>query len=260
MPFSKRKNTRSVEIRDPYHYKKKIIACFIVRNGDKYLKTNINKIIQYFYIHSIDWMIVYVENDSTDNTRAILLEFETKYKNRFIGRKLNLNNSYSTELCENDIYNCPKRTILLGTLRQKSLDICYKYKSDIILMLDMDFISFDYDKLFKMFTLFEEYKADAIFGMSKNKNGDIYDWGAVIPRTTLEDIKNHRNNIIKVKSAFSGFGIYRTDSIKKYYARYDIKFPDELVNITKDSGQIEHIPFNLHFKLVFVYPFFNPIY
>ena len=43
MPFSKRKNTRSVEIRDPYHYKKKIIACFIVRNGDKYLKTNINK-------------------------------------------------------------------------------------------------------------------------------------------------------------------------------------------------------------------------
>lgn len=226
-----------------------IIVCFLVRNGEDYLTANIKKLIHYFDINSIKWKMIYIENDSNDNTRKILNKFEKIYTSSFIGEQLNLDIPHSVKLCKKgEEYNCRKRTTFLGKLRQKSLDIALEYQSDAILMMDMDFVSFEFGELSEMIELWKVHDADAIFGMSKTKDNKLYDTGAVVPEKSLRKIRTS-SNIVYVKSAFSGFGLYRTSSIRKYSARYDL-----------NSGEIEHIPFNLHFDKVLVYPLFNPIY
>ncbi len=113
-----------------------------------------------------------------------------------------------------------------------------------------------------MILLWEKHNADAMFGMSKSSGfffNRLYDVGAIIPESALSTIKSSKN-IVYVKSAFSGFGLYRTSSIRKYSARYDVPYPNHVRSSKNNMGQIEHIPFNLHFKKVLVYPLFNPIY
>ena len=78
-------------------------------------------------------------------------------------------------------------------------------------MLDLDFVSFDYNGLVNMFTYMENNKkVDAIFGMSKIKKTKVqYDHGAITPWYKVVPIFSGIKQHINVKSAFSGFGIYR---------------------------------------------------
>ena len=246
---------------------KKIVIGFMIRNGEEYLEKNLDKIIDFFNKYVNNYEIIYIENDSNDNTNKILNNFKNKYKN-ISGENLILNNDFSTKLCnKGDGYNCNKRTRFLASLRQKLLDKVIKDFNhfDYYLLLDFDFIHFDEKELLKFLLIFTINNYDGIFPISLNSkcldntkkinyNNDkcsIYDYGAInnsiIKNRSIRHIQN--NKIEKVKSAFSGFGLYSIKSIIKKNAKYNLK-----------CNTIEHIDFNKKFKKLYMYHSFTPIY
>lgn len=77
---------------------------------------------------------------------------------------------------------------------------------------------------------------------------DFYDVGAVKPSYKLIEIFL-KIKLVKVDSAFSGFGIYKM----KYIMDNNIKYNEK-------SNEIEHIDFNNKIKNLYVYSDFRPIY
>jgi len=222
----------------------KIAFTFIVKNGGRYLERNLEQIKKF------NQDIYVVENNSTDNTKTIL-------QNANIKNVLSLNlkdGRFSTSLCKRR-KNCLKRIRRLAYLRQKVLDSVLNsgIDYDYMCMLDMDFLKFDSDHLINMFEYMEQNKdVDGMFGMSFATHYLTmpYDIGAVKPMYKIPQIGLKLSRYVRVKSAFSGFGIYRYSSIIKNSASYDIKYIDD----------IEHIYFNSHFNKLIVDTYFNPMY
>ena len=91
-----------------------------------------------------------------------------------------------------------------------------------------------------MFTILQIYKnIDAIFGMSviDNNRDYLYDCGAITPKYKLVNII-FGDRLVKVKSAFSGFGIYRMNSIIKNNVSYN-----ENTNNIDFNNQLERCVF-----------------
>jgi hypothetical protein len=229
----------------------KINVLFLVRDGEKYLLNNLNKIESFCNHNFGDYKIFFLENDSTDSTRQILsdkMSTNTKIKGTFN----KLKDVHSSKLCgKNNNINCNKRTRFLSLLRQEVLEYSLKEPSDITMMCDLDFVSFDETELLNMIRILINKDLDGIFGMSYT-NETPYDTGAISPydQTLIEKIVSSNNNsIIKVDSAFSGFGVYFTRSIISKKAKYNF-----------NTNSIEHIDFNRHFDKLYVYPKFKPKY
>ena len=227
-----------------------VAFCFIVKDGDKYLEKNLTKIIQFRDLYLDNYRIYYVENDSVDKTNEILDKFEKKYKNIY-GKHLKLDGKHSTQLCNKlDERNCSNRTKRIAFIRNKVLDKVKKWKEcNYIFMLDLDFIYFDTKELYNMFNIIKKSKnIYGIFGMSISNKGFFYDVGAVKPSYKLIEIFL-KIKLVKVDSAFSGFGIYKM----KYIMDNNIKYNEK-------SNEIEHIDFNNKIKNLYVYSDFRPIY
>ena len=130
--------------------------------------------------------------------------------------------------------------------------------------MNMDFKNFGTHALAKMMGEWERVGADAMFGMSFQEKGDAHDVGAVIPTDVLNEILREcevgGDTLIRVQSAFSGFGLYRTSSIMKHNARYDGQYPHNVRSSNHPWGQIEHIAFNMELEQLWVYPPFQPTY
>lgn len=228
---------------------KSVNFLFLVRDGQGYLKNNLNKIIE-IGLSFKSYKIFFIENDSKDSTIDILKEMMIKNKN-IKGEFKKINDKTSMEMCNNDEDpNCNKRTRFLASLRQEVLNNSMSTPSDLTIMLDLDFDSFDTLELFNMINKLYELNADGIFGMSYNTITKMqYDVGAIVCDSCFDQIKTKKDIIVKVESAFSGFGVYKTSSIKKYNASYDL-----------NTDTIEHISFNKHLKDLYVYTLFNPLY
>lgn len=229
-----------------------IAFCFIVKDGEKYLEKNINKIINLGNSYFKNYRIYYAENDSKDNTINILQKYKQKYTNIY-GIHLKIDGLYSTDLCKNKnknkiIYNCSKRLRRLAYLRNIVLNqIKLWFECNYVITLDLDFIDFDKNEFINMFNIINNNSnIDGIFGMSIDQNNYLYDLAAIKPFYKIINIIN-RYKLIKVKSAFSGFGIYRMNSIR--YINYNTK-----------TNSIEHIDFNKKIKNLYVYSYFNPKY
>ena len=223
--------------------------CFIVKDGDKYLEKNLMKIIQFGDLYLDNYRIYYVENDSVDKTNEILDKFEKKYKNIY-GQHLKLDGKHSTELCKNDEINCSNRTRRLAFIRNQVLNQAKKWNEcKYMIMLDLDFIDFDMKELHNMFNIIKRNKdINGIFGMSITNKGCLYDVGALKPSYKVIEIYL-KKRLVKVKSAFSGFGIYKM----KYIINNNL-------NYNEKTNQIEHIDFNKQIKNLYVYSNFRPIY
>ena len=221
----------------------KIAFIFIVKDGEEYLRRNINSIKKF------NQDIYAVENNSVDNTKQILLQSNLT-KVIF----LDLDDKHSTELCSTDEeYNCNKRTRRLAYLRQRGLDAVMNsgIEYDYVCMLDLDFYSFNYKQLLGMFTHMEKDRGiDGMFGMSHSPLGVPYDTGAIEPKSKTEEIRLKTQRYIDVESAFSGFGIYRYSSLRNADAKYD----------HVHTKGIEHIDFNRQLNKLIVDTHFNPIY
>jgi len=227
-----------------------IAFCFIVKDGDKYLEKNLMKIIQFGDSYLDNYRIYYVENDSVDKTNEILDNFKKKYKNIY-GQHLKLDGKHSTQLCNKlDERNCSNRTKRIAFIRNKVLDKVKKWKEcKYMIMLDLDFIDFDMKELHNMFNIIKNDKRiNGIFGMSISNKGFFYDVGAVKPSYKLIEIFL-KIKLVKVDSAFSGFGIYKM----KYIVDNNIKYNEK-------TNKIEHIDFNNKIKNLYVYSDFRPIY
>lgn len=227
-----------------------VAFCFIVKDGDKYLEKNLMKIIEFGDLYLDNYRIYYVENDSVDKTNHILEKFKKKYKNIY-GKHLKLDGKHSTDLCNKfDERNCSNRTRRLAFIRNQVLNQAKKWKEcKYMIMLDLDFIDFDINELHNMFNIIKKSKnINGIFGMSITNKGFFYDIGVVKPSYKLIDIFLNIK-LVKVDSAFSGFGIYKM----KYIIDNNIKY-------NKKTNQIEHIDFNNKIKNLYVYSKFRPIY
>ena len=227
-----------------------VAFCFIVKDGDKYLEKNLIKIIKFGDLYIDNYRLYYVENDSVDKTNEILDKFKKKYKN-FYGEHLKLDGKHSTDLCNKlDERNCSNRTRRLAFIRNKVLNQAKQWKEcKYMIMLDLDFMDFDMKELYNMFNIIKRNKnINGIFGMSITNNGFFYDSGAVKPLYKLIEIFL-KIKLVKVDSAFSGFGIYKM----KYIMDNNIKYNEK-------TNEIEHIDFNNKIKNLYVYSNFRPIY
>lgn len=229
-----------------------VAFCFIVKDGSKYLEKNLQNIIDLSILFCDEYKIFYVENDSIDNTKEILEKFKLKNNNIFGKHLTFLDKKYSTELCSNDFdLNCSKRLSRLAYLRNISLDQAKEWKQcNYMVMLDLDFIDFDKKEFINMFDIINKNKnIDGIFGMSITTKGNLYDIGAVKPMSKIISIILEQK-LIKVNSAFSGFGIYRMNIIMDKNLNYKVN-PNDLV---------DHIVFNEKFNNLYVYTPFRPRY
>lgn len=222
----------------------KVAFTFIVKDGGRYLERNLKKIKRFKHD------IYAVENNSTDDTKTILKNSNIKSVLSFdLGDE-----KFSSSLCKHR-RNCAKRVRRIAYLRQKVLDSVMNsgIEYDYICMLDMDFLDFDSNHLLNMFEYMETHRdVDGIFGMSNTKHYLTipYDMGAIRPMYKIPQIGFKFTRYVQVKSAFSGFGIYRYSSIINNSARYD----------SKHINDIEHIYFNSHFNKLIVDTHFNPMY
>jgi glycosyltransferase involved in cell wall biosynthesis len=225
-----------------------ISYCFIVRDGESYLSQNLDRII-YMSSKFKDFHIFFIENDSVDNTRNILEKYKDTYPLHIHGKCISAARLHTAEMCTNDLNpNCKQRTTFLAKIRQKVLDHALEIESDLIVVLDMDFISFNDNDFTNMLTRFNTLDSDGIFGMSYTPGGAPYDIGAVYPYYKVFMIKYKNSQLISVKSAFSGFGVYRTSAIRHKLPQYD------------GSSGIEHNHFNYQLSNLYVFPSFQPIY
>jgi hypothetical protein len=228
-----------------------IAFCFIVKDGEKYLQNNLNRIIKLGEKFN-KYKIFYAENDSIDSTKEILSYYKNINSN-ISGIHLLIDKKHSTELCKsNEDYNCKLRTRRLAYLRNKVLEQAKQWKEcNILIMLDLDFVDFDENEFMNMFTILQNDKnIDAIFGMSviaTNKNY-LYDFGAIRPIYKCINII-FSDVLVKVTSAFSGFGIYRMNSIITNNILYN-----------ENTNDIEHIDFNKQLNNLYVYTKFRPVY
>ena len=221
-----------------------IAFCFIVKDGEEYLQKNIEKIMKFADSHSLKYNFFYAENDSTDSTIRILKKYNFK------GEHLLLDGKHSTDLCDKTDINCRERTRRLAYLRNTVLNMAKGWEScEYICMLDMDFIDFNENELYKMFNIIKNNpNINGIFGMSVTEYGFFYDIGAVRPFGKIIDIMS-KDKLVPVESAFSGFGIYRMKVLR-----------DENLEYNTQTNEIEHIDFNKKIDNLYVYTSFRPVY
>ena len=222
---------------------------FILKNGSDYIKKNMNRLMNIGKMFK-SYSIFFVENDSTDNTKEILQQFIDQ-NNNIKGKFITMGDSlYSTQLCKSsESHNCPKRIQRLAQIRNTLLDFVqyeHKFKGDYFVMMDIDFVYLPDPS--ELFLKMEHHKTiDAIFGISLTTDYNFYDIGCITPWISKIHIMLGFQKWIKVNSSFSGFGLYRWNSIQNI--RYD-----------QHTTDIEHISFNHKLSNLYVNTLFNPLY
>jgi hypothetical protein len=187
-------------------------------------------------------LIIIFENDSFDNTRNLLNNWAS-FSNPKVKKHLILENNLNQfyPLRAHRLAYC--RNKIINFIFNNNLDNYYQYA--IHCDLDDRFWSLDYDSICNCFQ-YDLNSWDAMFGTNKdyyydfwalrcdetwfNKNifscevdtdGTYKNYEKYIP-DFINFIKNNKNNLIPVNSAFNGIGIYKLSSIKncRYNADY----------------------------------------
>lgn len=249
----------------------RLAICFIVMNGSAYLDRNLRRIYEDIAHRCIEYRIEYVENDSTDTTRDILCRYAKEDPTRFNGEMLSLDGVHSEDLCNDSVdHNCRKRTDRLAMLRNIVLKRGMRWReATALLMVDMDFVTFEPEQLYAMSSVFHDVATEdegeptqlsAIFGMSVYDGTQsmepmiLYDTGAIRPRHKLVPVWWNTcvmtPTIVRVASAFSGFGLYRMRVLRSTNVEYK-----------RDPDGIEHIAFHRSIPgTLAVYTGFRPVY
>ena len=247
----------------------KVIFAGCVRNCERWLPkvlTNIEKYSSYFFKSHF----IFIENDSTDNTKEILGKW---YKNR---------NCSSINM--DGLKNIPKRGLRLEAARNAYLKIIKDSNSlkkyDYLIVMDFDDVSiFEIEKknILKSIEFLNSDKS--IAGVFSNQRGMYYDmWTlrhkTICPVDVWEEILDYKiknkvtdeiayectlkkrkfyldenNSPLEVDSAFGGFAIYKMDYIlknQKPYIGSKIKKIDK--NNTIKWQDCEHVQFNMGIK------------
>ena len=247
----------------------KAIFAGCVRNCERWLPkvlTNIEKYSSYFFKSHF----IFIENDSTDNTKEILGKW---YKNR---------NCSSINM--DGLKNIPKRGLRLEAARNAYLKIIKDSNSlkkyDYLIVMDFDDASIFEIKKNNLSRSIEFLNSNKnIAGVFANQRGMYYDmWTlrhkTICPVDVWEEILDYKiknkvtdeiayectlkkrkfnldenNSPLEVDSAFGGFAIYKMDYIlknQKPYIGSKIKKIDK--NNTIKWQVCEHVQFNMGIK------------
>jgi len=228
-------------IQDPLNEMKKYNIVFgaTVRNVEPFIKKNLEYIDQCGKQFKNYKVIIY-ENDSSDNTRNILLE--------------NKKDNY-TYIFEDNIKE-PLRTMRISNGRNKVLEKVKETNYDYMIMIDLDDVNNSGKFIDSIKTCFEYTGWDILTG---NQSGNYYDLWALRKKNDMEfdcwkmvreskspDANNlyvwskykqyDSGQLLDVDSAFGGIAIYKLSSIPnecKYVGKYD------------DGNELcEHVEFN----------------
>lgn len=213
-----------------------IIICSIVRNAAKGLKRNIpeiNKLAREFK----DYRIFVYENDSTDNTKKILGNWQAQDLKRI---HVSINDSDPTKTIPkkeetpgvNPFFSC-KRIQKMANIRNHYLEYIEQnnWDGDFLLVVDLDVAQIDYKKILTSFEKSKDWDVVTAFGHSmsprlKRRYHDTYaltEWGDETNPQTEQKIHNladkygnlkPHDNWIRVYSAFGGLSIYKFEAVK----------------------------------------------
>ena len=247
----------------------KAIFAGCVRNCERWLPKVLNNIERYssYFLES---HFIFIENDSTDNTKEILKKW---YKNR---------NCSSTNM--DGLKNIPKRGLRLEAARNAYLKIIKDSNSlkkyDYLIVMDLDDASiFEIEKknILKSIEFLNSDKS--IAGVFSNQRGMYYDmWTlrhkTICPVDVWEEILDYKiknkvtdeiayectlkkrkfnldenNSPLEVDSAFGGFGIYKMDYILKNQKPYIGSKTKKIDKNNTIKWQVcEHVQFNMGIK------------
>jgi len=229
---------------------KKVAFCGLIRDGEDRLKTSlpqIEKIGSYFK----DWILLIVENDSKDNTRQVLLDYNNQNnKVNVLGcNGINLKSCQLNTLATTSHSTTNYRINKMSMLRNIYLDELRKDKYndvDYVIVWDFDLIGeVNIDGLFTTFYNLKTNNNINVVCANGIRNIDIipfitaetvdkeigiplYVYYDTFAYRNFEDKSNFINNkwyydiiysipsdikLKKVKSCFGGFTIYKRDAI-----------------------------------------------
>lgn len=220
--------------------------------------------------------VYYIENDSTDGTRAILARLATRHDGALHGAMLdNVSAASSLYLCPFKTMNCKERTNLLARLRQQVLDMALEWReADAIVVVDADFSTVSVPDFVRAFATGARQNAAAIFARSiymtsqgwegtydisaielVGKQGFHVGFSSGFARTGLANNtrKQQRYEIrqlsssrclLEVQSGFGGFGIYWTSALRPAHANY-IRVPQDDGRPRREGSTLpEHVALN----------------
>lgn len=250
--------------------RKSVVICGMLRNSSNVIPSlieRVNKLSKLFKRYKV----IIVENDSTDNTRKLLLQWAKKDKNVLIlGCGVN-SKQCTMKMPETINHNIDEKRIKkMAILRNIYLDYVKQHFSnyDYMVVWDMDVIGSIYlDGIANTFGLLERDKNidmmcangmyrvgylnlyyDTYAHRDLNEDFDLSNKVIFDIKKRLFDINYERGEPpVKVESCFSGFGIYRISSILPYHIRYGTK-------ITTDHIECEHVIFHSYIKNKYLNP------
>ena len=228
-------------IQDPLYEMKKYNVVFgaTVRNVEPFIKKNLEYIDECGKQFKNYKVIIY-ENDSSDNTRNILIE--------------NKKDNY-TYIFEDNIKE-PLRTMRISNGRNKVLDKVKETNYNYMIMIDLDDVNNSGTFVNSIKTCFEYSGWDILTG---NQSGIYYDLWALRKKDDMEYdcwkmVRDNKipnadhiyvwskrkhypsDGLLEVDSAFSGIAIYKLSSVPKE-CRY--------IGIYDDGNELcEHVEFN----------------
>lgn len=194
-----------------------------VRNNDDTLETTLNKLNNIEKNNSEYIFRYYIyENDSTDNTKNIIIDFYKHHKGNCIFETLNNHMWGNTK----DI----QRIIDMSVYRNKMKQLCKKFNnSDYSIILDTN-ITFKITIFEEMINILNKNKTIQMvtpYGFVEGKPKVYYDTfaldlnsectGSVLKKLRYE---LQTNELVKLKSGFSGFIMIRTQTLEKCSWKY----------------------------------------
>lgn len=215
-----------------------VVIIGTARNIEKYVHISINKIKMMMSLFNESHVIIY-ENDSEDRTLEMLMKFEITTPNVRIITEKNVPGSRTQRLAHGR-----------NTLMQEAL----KLNTEYIVMIDLDDVnvsltatdflsSFQYkDVDWAVMTANQNTKYYDLWALRTYDNWMPFDCWECTKSDTVDNCVNNRfkkidknENLILVKSAFGGLGIYKTKYIKPEF-KYDgddkcehVSFHDSIV-------------------------------
>ena len=244
-----------------YH---RIAFALLIRDAARFIETSVEKLVELGAAFR-ERRIYYVENDSTDETRAILARLTARHDGILHGAMLdNVSAASSLYLCPFKVMNCKQRTSLLGRLRQRVLDMALAWReADAVVVVDADFTTVSVPDFVRAFATGARHKAAAVFARSVYLSSlgweATYDVSAIElvgkqgfargfftrAKKSTKQLRYERQQLsssrclLEVQSGFGGFGIYWASALRD--ARPDYS------SLPKDNGRSElpeHVAFN----------------
>ncbi len=235
-----------------------VVICGLVRNCEDSLLRNIpitEKLRTYFK----ESHVIIIENDSTDKTKSILKDWESKTDNIIISSE-----DYGTQTIPDSNNLHPKgrffsknRIEKMAKYRNMYLDIIKeKLNPDFVIMIDLDIYRFDLDGVLNSFGFKSDWHCISANGRKITMQSPIwpifYDTYAFkeyddYSPTTYEEIIINQKKLAKLKkkgpflrvnSGFNGLAIYKWDSIKKL--SYKVESNDDDIVSCKCEHQTFH--------------------